>query len=154
MSTLVLVLIILAAVMTTALTTASVRTDFSGDWEMKSALFEGSPVELPSGQVTLSLILAADGYKAVFHAGNRMMGGMIVDDEISDTEAGIHFTPMPSTRMMPPPEFRQVERFITQAVPLLNKATIVTTTGDVQLLLEGPTAETVFVPKETQDDNA
>jgi hypothetical protein len=57
--------------------------------------------------------------------------------------------------MMPPPEFRQVERFITQAVPLLNKATIVANgSSEVQLLLQGPGAETVLVPKLAEDDNA
>ena len=150
--------------MTTTTTTASAstaastaRTGFAGNWVMKSAIFQGTPVVLPSGQVTLSLNLSADGYRALFHAGNRMMGGMIVDDEISDTEAGIHFTPMPSTRMMPPPEFRKVEQFITQAIPLMNKASIVVVANDnVQLLLEEPGGtESVFVPRSSEDhDNA
>ena len=118
---------------------STARNGFARDWVLKSAIFQGVPVVLPSGQVTLSLSLSSNGCRVLFHACNRMMGGMIVDDEISDTEAGIHFTPMPSTRMMPQPEFREVEQFIIQTISLMNKASIVVVANDnVQLLLEGP----------------
>jgi META domain len=121
------------------------RADFSGDWLMKSATFDGTQIEVPSGEVSLSMSLAPDGYKVFFHAGNRMMGGMIVDDEISDTKAGVHFTPIPSTRMMPPPEFVAVERFITQAIPEMTTATL-NDTGN--LVLEGPNGGAEFYPSD------
>jgi hypothetical protein len=126
-----------------ALMLSIAHADFTGDWLMKSAMFGGVQVEVPSGEVSLTMSLAPNGYKVAFHAGNHMMGGMIVDDEISETRAGVHFTPIPSTRMMPPPKFVAVERFITQAIPEMKTAKL---SGAGNLILEGPDAIAEFYP--------
>ena len=108
-------------------------------------------MEVPLGGVTLSLILQADGYKAAFQAGNRMLGGMIVEDEISDVQAKVHFTRFTSTRMMPPPHLRQAESFISNSIPLM---TLVTINSDGNLEMTGPDVEALFSPANGEQDNA
>lgn len=125
--------------------------DFSGDWIMKTASVGGADVEVPAGRVTLTLSLEADGYKAAFQAGNHMLGGMIVDDEISDFEAGVHFTSFSSTRMMPPPHLREVEKFIGQSIPLMTKVKI---NHSGKLVMEGPDVKAVFSSADGDQDNA
>ena len=117
---------------------------------MKAASISGSPVEVPPGKVTLTLILEADGYKAGFHAGNQLLGGMIVDDEISDFEAGVHFTRFTSTRMMPPPHLRAVESFISQSMSLMSKVTI-NDAGDLEM--EGPDVKALFSSASGDEDS-
>ena len=137
--------LLLALIMTIA------SADLAGDWILKSASRGGSAVEVPPGEVTLSLILQADGFKAAFQAGNRMLGGMIVDDEISDVQAKVHFTRFTSTRMMPPPHLRQAESFISNAMPLMTSVLI---NNEGNLEMTGPDVEALFAPAGGDQDNA
>jgi hypothetical protein len=137
--------LLLALIMTIA------SADFSGDWTMKSASLGESVVEVPPGAVTLTLILEANGYKAAFKAGNHMLGGMIVEDEISDVQASVHFTSFTSTRMMPPPQLRQAESFISKSMSLM---TLVTINDDGDLEMEGPDVKALFSPADGDQDNA
>ena len=130
---------------------AHCRAEFSGGWILKSALQDDATVEFPTGGVTLELILKDDGYDVAFRAGNRIRGSMIVDDEISDVEIGVHFSAMASTRMLPPQELRGIEKFISKAIPLMTEVTI-NDIGD--LVMQGPSVEAVFSPAGGDQGNA
>eukprot|EP00545_Synedropsis_sp_CCMP1620_P015076 CAMPEP_0119003100 /NCGR_PEP_ID=MMETSP1176-20130426/353_1 /TAXON_ID=265551 /ORGANISM="Synedropsis recta cf, Strain CCMP1620" /LENGTH=142 /DNA_ID=CAMNT_0006954667 /DNA_START=138 /DNA_END=566 /DNA_ORIENTATION=+ len=120
---------------------ALVRADFSGVWKMTVATTPLRAIELPdqsSPGVTMELELQdAQTYKVVFHGGNQIMGGMTVEEELSDTSAIVAFSRFTSTRMMPPPAYRQAEAFIQSSIPLI---TTMQVNSDGDLILEGDNA--------------
>jgi hypothetical protein len=126
------------------------HADFSGTWELKSGTKAGGvSVSVPAA-ITLTLQASDSGYHANFHASNHMGGGMQMINEISDNEATIQFSPMTSTRMMPPPSFQDVESFITQTIPTMTRAFI---DDQGELKMEGPlNVEAAFARTEDQDE--
>jgi hypothetical protein len=127
---------------------ALVRGDFSGAFTMTSATTDEGDVSMPSSRpVTLKMTVSdSNTYKAFFRAGNNMIGSMTLVETLSESEARIQFSQIPSTRMLAPPEFRECESFITQKIPFMNLAKFDT---DGNLVFEGPdNLSAVFAPGE------
>lgn len=124
-----------------ALMMALVSADFSGEWKMTVATTPLRAVELPGEDTNgVTMVLKkhdANTYKVGFHAGNRLMGGLTIVEELSDTSAKVVFSSLSSTRMMPPPGYEQVEAFIQHSIPQIATMQI---DSDGAMILEGNNA--------------
>lgn len=121
-------------------------SDFSGVWKLTMTITPFDTVDLPdqlggTDAVTMELQKSADDsgqdYKVIFQAGNLIMGGVSVVDELSDTIAKVQFTKqMSSTRMLSPPEYQPAETFILESIPQMTSMHM---NSDGELTLEGET---------------
>jgi hypothetical protein len=124
-----------------ALMMAFARADYTGVWKMTVATTPLRAVELPGASstgVTMQLEKKDDEtYKVMFHGGNIMIGGMQIEEKLSDTAAKVTFSSFSSTRMMPPPAYQQAESFITSSIP---QVTSIQVDSDGLLVLQGDDA--------------
>jgi hypothetical protein len=122
---------------------AFASADFTGDWILKKATQNNDAVKFPKGVVTLSITSSGDDYNIFLKATNDIKGTMTVKGEVSETKAAVDFGDLRSTRMKPQPQFRDVERFLMDAVPKMKMA-IKKDSGN--LIWKGPDVLAIFTP--------
>jgi hypothetical protein len=114
---------------------ASTATGFYGDWKLDKAWDGESPVDFPDDPIKLGLTKGSgNALKIHFKVANNVGGTAEIVEETESTLT-VKTGPFMSTKMMPPPKYRALEK-------LLGTKEITSITLDGTLTVAGPESKT------------